>query len=113
MYINDPACDAKTVAHLLAFDSVQGRFKDNEITSSDIVYNLRPVTFDWKKDGSHDIGLIAEEVGDHMTELISKDQEGNVEGVKYTKLTSLLIKAVQDQQQTINELTTRISNLEN
>ncbi len=91
------------------------RFKENinEITSSDIVYNLRPVTFDWKKDGSHDIGLIAEEVGDHMTELISKDQEGNVEGVKYTKLTSLLIKAVQDQQQTINELTTRISNLEN
>lgn len=91
------------------------RFKENinEITSSDIVYNLRPVTFDWKKDGSHDIGLIAEEVGDHMTELISKDQEGNIEGVKYTKLTSLLIKAVQDQQQTINELTTRISNLEN
>ena len=91
------------------------RFKENinEITSSDIVYNLRPVTFDWKKDGSHDIGLIAEEVGDHMTELVSKDQEGNIEGVKYTKLTSLLIKAVQDQQQTINELTTRISNLEN
>lgn len=91
------------------------RFKENinEITSSDIVYNLRPVTFDWKKDGSHDIGLIAEEVGDHMTELISKDQDGNIEGVKYTKLTSLLIKAVQDQQQTINELTTRISNLEN
>ena len=91
------------------------RFKENinEITSSDIVYNLRPVTFDWKKDGSHDIGLIAEEVGNHMTELVSKDQEGNIEGVKYTKLTSLLIKAIQDQQQTINELTTRISNLEN
>ena len=91
------------------------RFKENinEITSSDIVYNLRPVTFDWKKDGSHDIGLIAEEVGNHMTELVSKDQEGNIEGVKYTKLTSLLIKAVQDQQQTINELTARISNLEN
>lgn len=35
VYINDPACDAKTVAHLLAFDSVQGRFKDNEITASD------------------------------------------------------------------------------
>ena len=48
-----------------------------------------------------------------MSELVSKDQDGNIEGVKYTKLTSLLIKAVQDQQQTINELTTRISNLEN
>ena len=91
------------------------KFKENinAITSSDIVYNLRPVTFDWKKDGSHDIGLIAEEVSEHMSELVSKDQDGNIEGVKYTKLTSLLIKAVQDQQQTINELTTRISNLEN
>ena len=69
-----------------------------------IIYNLRPVTFDWKKDGSHDVGLIAEEVGDHMTELVSKDKEGNVEGVKYSKLTSLLIKAVQDQQKEIDEL---------
>ena len=76
----------------------------NEITSSDIIYNLRPVTFDWKKDGSHDVGLIAEEVGDHMTELVSKDKEGNVEGVKYSKLTSLFIKAVQDQQKEIDEL---------
>jgi hypothetical protein len=76
----------------------------NEITSSDIIYNLRPVTFDWKKDGSHDVGLIAEEVGDHMPELVSKDKEGNVEGVKYSKLTSLLIKAVQDQQKEIDEL---------
>ncbi len=76
----------------------------NEITSSNIIYNLRPVTFDWKKDGSHDVGLIAEEVGDHMTELVSKDKEGNVEGVKYSKLTSLLIKAVQDQQKQIDEL---------
>ena len=76
----------------------------NEITSSDIIYNLRPVTFDWKKDGSHDVGLIAEEVGDHMPELVSKDKEGNVEGVKYSKLTSLLIKAVQDQQKEIDYL---------
>ena len=76
----------------------------NEITSSDIIYNLRPVTFDWKKDGSHDVGLIAEEVGDHMSELVSKDKEGNVEGVKYSKLTSLLIKAVQDQQKEIDYL---------
>ena len=76
----------------------------NEITSSDIIYNLRPVTFDWTKDGSHDVGLIAEEVGDHMPELVSKDKEGNVEGVKYSKLTSLLIKAVQDQQKEIDYL---------
>jgi len=85
----------------------------NEITSSDIIYNLRPVTFDWKKDGSHDVGLIAEEVREHMSELVSIDKEGNVEGVKYSKLTSLLIKTVQDQQHQIDNLTSELNWIKN
>ena len=85
----------------------------NEITSSDIIYNLRPVTFDWKKDGSHDVGLIAEEVREHMSELVSIDEEGNVEGVKYSKLTSLLIKTVQDQQHQIDNLTSELNWVKN
>ncbi len=34
-YINDPAADAKTCAHLLVFDSVQGRFMDDDISAQD------------------------------------------------------------------------------
>jgi len=91
------------------------RYKENiaSITSSNVIYQLRPVTFDWKETGTHDIGLIAEEVNEHIPEMVSIDEDGNIEGVKYSKLTSLLIKAVQDQQQTIEQLTTRISYLEN
>lgn len=91
------------------------RFKNNinDVTSSDIIYNLRPVTFDWIKDGSHDVGLIAEEVHEHMTELVSIDDDGNIEGVKYSKLTSLLIKAVQDQSKQIAELTKELNWVKN
>jgi len=35
VYINDPAATNEAIAHLLVFDSVQGRFKDNEIHADD------------------------------------------------------------------------------
>ncbi len=92
------------------------RYKENIITlnSADVIYNLRPVTFDWKDTGHRDYGLIAEEVNEHLPELVKKsDITGEVEGIKYTKLTSLLIKTVQKQQEQIDDLTNRINSLEN
>ena len=92
------------------------RYKENIVTlnSADVIYNLRPVTFDWKDTGHRDYGLIAEEVNEHLPELVKKsDITGEVEGIKYTKLTSLLIKTVQKQQEQIDDLTNRINSLEN
>jgi hypothetical protein len=91
------------------------RYKENieTLDSGNIIHNLRPVTFDWKSTGERDYGLIAEEVNEHLPELVKKSEEGEVEGIKYTKLTSLLIKAVQDQQHQIELLTKRIGWLEN
>lgn len=92
------------------------RYKENIVTldSSDVIYNLRPVTFDWKDTGQKDFGLIAEEVNEHLPELVEKSNvTGEVEGIKYTKLTSLLIRTVQQQQEQIDDLTTRINSLEN
>jgi len=92
------------------------RYKENIVTlnSADVVYNLRPVTFDWKDTGHKDYGLIAEEVNEHLPELVKKsDVTGEVEGINYTKLTSLLIRTVQVQQEQIDDLINRISLLEN
>ena len=76
------------------------------------LYKLRPVTFDWKDTGIRDIGLIAEEVKQHVPELVHSDEEGGADGIKYSKLTSLLIKAVQDQQTEIIDLKSRLDNLD-
>ena len=90
------------------------KYKENiQDLENNPILNLRPVTFDWKTTGEKDYGLIAEEVNEHLPELVKKSEEGEVEGIKYTKLTSLLIKTVQDQAKQIEQLTTRISNLEN
>ena len=82
-------------------------YKDNVQTldSSDSIFNLRPVSFNWKSDNREDIGLVADEVKEVYPQLVKSDAEGNALGVNYSKLTAVLIKAVQD-------LSTRIGNLE-
>ena len=90
------------------------RYKENvsSLSSIDSLYKLRPVTFDWKDTGIKDIGLIAEEVEKHIPELVHIDENGGADGIKYSKLTSLLIKAVQDQQSEIIDLKSRLDNLD-
>jgi len=90
------------------------RYKENvtDLDSVSSLYKLRPVKFNWKDSGNDDIGLIAEEVNKHVPELVHLDEEGGAEGIKYSKLTSLLIKAVQDQQEEIKDLKSRLDNLD-
>jgi len=90
------------------------RYKENiQSLENNPILNLRPVTFDWKTSGEHDYGLIAEEVNEHLPELVKKNAEGEVEGIKYSKLTSLLIKAVQDQSEQIADLTRELEWVKN
>ena len=107
---NDPAIDPIPVAtDNVSFNSITEtsalRYKENiETLENNPILSLRPVTFDWKTTGERDYGLIAEEVNEHLPELVKKDENGEVVGIKYSKLTSLLIKVVQDQQKQIDEL---------
>jgi hypothetical protein len=84
------------------------RFKENIQPLNDSlskVIQLNPVEYDWKRDGKHDLGLIAEEVYEIFPDLVSKDGRW-VQGISYSRLTAVLISAVQD-------LTARIEILEN
>jgi len=89
------------------------RYKENvqDLEDTSKVMQLRPVSFDWKKDKKHDIGLIAEEVAELYPELV--ETNGDITGVKYTKLTALLIKTVQEQNTRIEKLENQISTLNN
>ena len=68
------------------------------------VYKLRPVHFEWKDNSKGDIGLIAEEVQKIYPELVSIGIDGQAEGISYTKLTSVLIKTVQELSARIDKL---------
>jgi hypothetical protein len=78
------------------------RWKTNIQTLPDAlakVEQLRGVSYDLKASGKHEIGVIAEEVGRVVPEVVSFDQNGkDARGVDYSRLTALLIEAVKQQQ---------------
>ena len=89
------------------------RYKDN-IGSFDyglnVVRKLRPITFDWKTDGTHDVGLVAEEV-EKVAPKLTVYENGQVEGVRYDKLSIVLINAVKEQQAQIEAQKEQMSSM--
>ena len=65
---------------------------------------LRGVSYDLKDSGKHEIGVIAEEVGQVVPEVVSYEKNGkDARGVDYSRLTALLIEAVKQQQKQITQ----------
>jgi len=63
------------------------------------VEQLRGVSYDLKDSGKHEIGVIAEEVGAVVPEVVSYEKNGtDASGVDYGRLTALLIEATKEQQ---------------
>jgi hypothetical protein len=59
------------------------------------IEQLRPVSFQWKNSGAADLGFVAEEVAGIDPRLVTRDDEGRVEGVKYERMSAVLVGAVQ------------------
>ncbi len=93
------------------------RYKKNISSMEDVswLYDLRPVNFVYNSDNSEtkQYGLIAEEVEDVNPLFVSYNDIGEVETVSYSQLVTPMIKALQEQQQLIEELKARIEVLEN
>jgi hypothetical protein len=70
-----------------------------------IVEQLRGVSYNLKDSGKHEIGVIAEEVGAVVPEVVTYEENGkDARGVDYSRLTALLIEAVKQQQREIRAL---------
>ncbi len=73
------------------------------------VEHLRGVSYDLKGSGKHEIGVIAEEVGQVVPEVVSFEENGkDAQGVDYSRLTAVLIEAVKQQQRQIQEQSRQI-----
>jgi hypothetical protein len=67
------------------------------------------VSYDLKDSGKHEVGVIAEEVGAVVPEVVTFEANGkDARGVDYSRLTALLIEAVKQQQKEIAEQTAQI-----
>ena len=62
----------------------------------ELIQQLRPITFAWKQDGKRDVGLAAEDVAAVEPLLTFRNGQGEIEGVKYSQLTAVLINAVKE-----------------
>jgi len=68
----------------------------------DKVQQLRGVSFEWIADGKKDIGLIAEEVGQVLPEMVVYEDNGqDAKSVDYGRMVAVLIEAVKEQQKEI------------
>jgi len=75
------------------------------------VGRLQGKSYRWKDNNEPDIGLIAQELEKVIPELVKTDNKG-YKSIVYQKLTAVLIEAVKEQQQEINNLSNRIAMLE-
>jgi len=97
----DPIADAWTT-----YSSKRWKTDIKPINNAlDKVQRLRGVTFDWKKDGKHDLGLVAEEVGAVIPEVVAYEDNGtDAKSVDYARLVAVLIEAIKEQQKEIEQL---------
>ena len=88
------------------------RWKTNIQTLPDAlakVEKLRGVSYDLKDSGKHEVGVIAEEVGAVVPEVVTFEENGkDARGVDYSRLTALLIEAVKAEQKQIAALRTQL-----
>jgi hypothetical protein len=90
----------------IAFCSSSIRYKQNIQnygSGLDLIKKLRPVTFNWKVNNEADLGLIAEETAEVEPLLITRNDKGETEGVKYDRVGVVLVNAVNEQQTQIEE----------
>jgi hypothetical protein len=68
------------------------------------VERLRGVSYTYTANGKRDIGMIAEEVGKVVPEVVSYEDNGkDARGIDYARLTALLVEAVKEQQSEIQQ----------
>jgi hypothetical protein len=72
----------------------------------DSILKLKGVTYDRLDNNEHESGLIAEWTEEVLPELVTRDENGAVVGIKYTKLTAYLIEAVKSLKLQVDELKT-------
>jgi hypothetical protein len=119
-FLNSGASNGQFLTNTGAWQAISdARLKTDvkNLDSTSRLLQLRPVDYLWKSQetseepSKRNLGFIAQEVKEVFPELVTVSPDGMF-GVEYTGLISPLVKAIQEQQDLIQSLTTRITALE-
>jgi hypothetical protein len=127
-YIRVTTSNLQCTGNVTAYYSSDRSLKENirPITSAlDKVHQINGVYFDWKDDfvkemsgdgeiafRKDDVGVIAQEVNEVLNEVVAERKDGTL-AVKYEKIVPLLIEAIKEQTQMINDLQTQLKEIKN
>jgi len=75
----------------------------------EVINELNPVAYNWKKTGQAGEGLIAQEVLDLVPNAVHQSTDDEMYSMDYSKLVVHLVKAVQEQQTQIDALQSEIN----
>ena len=78
--------------------------------ATELLEQLNPVTFNWKSDNSKSFGLIAQDVEKIIPEIV-RNKENGIKSVSYIELIPLLITALREQKEYINDINKKLINL--
>jgi hypothetical protein len=98
----------------ISFCSSSLRYKTNIAPFTpglSLLKQLRPITFNWKEGGMADLGFGAEDVAKINELLVIRNKKGEVEGVKYDRISTILVNSVKEQQEVIQQQQDRIDRL--
>ena len=91
------------------------RLKENVKTlpnGLDRLNSLKPVQFNWKTDGATSEGFLAHEVKAVFPYAVKGEKDAEeMQSMDYGRITPLLVKAIQEQQEQIEQLKTEINKL--
>ncbi|HEX3048551.1 MAG TPA: tail fiber domain-containing protein [Bacillota bacterium] len=109
--INNVNCDIMGICSATHFNEKSSkRWKKNISPVTDAlaeVNRMNPVFFDWNPEhgGKHDLGFIAEEMGEIIPELVAWDEDGKyANAIDYSRLSVIAIAAIQELFKITNDL---------
>lgn len=92
-----------TLAHTASARRFKTEIAPLDITDEQLA-QLELVEFDWIADGSHDVGLIADDVAEVLPWAVFHDDNGLVLGIHYERLALALLPTVQRLVERVTEL---------
>jgi uncharacterized protein YicC (UPF0701 family) len=99
MYANGTIVSTTSVTSAAFLYNSDRRLKQNIVPLSNSlskILSLNGYSFDWRKDGRHDIGVIAQEVEKVFPALVSSNSETGMKSVEYGNLVAPIIEAIKE-----------------
>ncbi len=79
----------------------------NITNATDIIDNIRPVSFNWKDNNKKSYGVIAQEIEKVLPNLVETNGDNNIKSVSYTQLVPILLQSIKELKEEVEKLKKR------